>query len=146
MRQVKSSSCKDSCDEETAQCAAVFRAPPCLSWIVDVSRRDKVPIFTVEMLHADSEYPTTGKIPCEALQRFQDATGRESVRVSTEKPCAISGNANQMGVDRCQHLGSVKNSKFVRSFPDLFFQFLNQAFANAVLSCQQPSPHVRGTP
>jgi hypothetical protein len=51
--------------------------------------RDKVPIFTVEMLDADSEYPTTGKIPCEVLERFQDATGRELVRVSTEEPCGI---------------------------------------------------------
>jgi hypothetical protein len=41
------------------------------------------------MLDADSEYPTTGKIPCEVLERFLDATGRELVRVSTEKPCDI---------------------------------------------------------
>jgi hypothetical protein len=51
--------------------------------------RDKVPIFTAEMLDADSVYPTTGKIPCEVLERFLDATGRELVRVSTEKPCDI---------------------------------------------------------
>jgi len=36
-----------------------------------------------------SVYPTTGKIPCEVLERFQDATGRELVRVSTENPCGI---------------------------------------------------------
>ena len=51
--------------------------------------RDKVPIFTDEMLDADSEYPTTGKIPCEVLETFKDAAGRELVRVSTEKPCGI---------------------------------------------------------
>jgi hypothetical protein len=51
--------------------------------------RDKVPIFTVEMLDADSRYPTMGKIPCEVLETFKDATGRELVRVSTEKPCGI---------------------------------------------------------
>jgi len=51
--------------------------------------RDKVPIFTDEMLDADSEYPTMGKSPCEVLERFQDATGRELVRVSTEKPFGI---------------------------------------------------------
>jgi len=53
------------------------------------SLRDRVPIFTDEMLDADSEHPTTGKIPCEVLERFQDATGRELVRVSTEKPFGI---------------------------------------------------------
>ncbi len=37
----------------------------------------------------DSKYPTTGKIPCEVLETFKDATGRELVRVSTEKPCGI---------------------------------------------------------
>jgi hypothetical protein len=51
--------------------------------------RDKVPMFTVEILDADSRYPTMGKIPCEVLETFKDATGRELVRVSTEKPCGI---------------------------------------------------------
>ncbi len=47
------------------------------------------PIFSVEMLDADSVYLATGKIPCEVLERFQNATGRELVRVSTEKLCGI---------------------------------------------------------
>ncbi len=50
---------------------------------------DKVPIFTHEMLDADSEYPTPGKIPCEVLKRFQDGAGQHLVCVSTEKPCCI---------------------------------------------------------
>jgi hypothetical protein len=46
-------------------------------------------VFAVEMLDADSKYPTMGKIPFEVLETFKDATGRELVRVSTEKPCGI---------------------------------------------------------
>ena len=152
MRQAKSPRCKDSCDEETAlRNAQRSSVTPGLSWIVDVTRRDKVPIFTVEMLHADSEYPTAGKFRAKCWKDSKARRGENwcvsALRSRAVSPCGISGKAtNQMGVERCQHLGSVKNSKFVRSFPDLFFQFLNQAFANAVLSCQQPSPHVRGTP
>ena len=90
MRKAKSSGFKDSCDEETAlRNAQRSSVPPCLDWIVDVSGRDKVLIFTVEVLDADSEHPTTGKIPCEVLERSEDAIGRELVRVSTENPCGI---------------------------------------------------------
>jgi hypothetical protein len=67
------------------------RAPPRykISDFFSSLLRDKVPIFTVEMLDADSKYPTMGKIPCEVLETFKDSTGRELVRVSTEKPCGI---------------------------------------------------------
>jgi len=51
--------------------------------------RDKVPIFTGEVLDADSRYPMAGVIRCEVLERFQDATGREMVRVGTAKPDGV---------------------------------------------------------
>ncbi len=51
--------------------------------------RDKVLLFTVELLDADSKYPTPGAGPCEVMGRFQDEKGQELVRVSTEKPCYI---------------------------------------------------------
>jgi hypothetical protein len=48
---------------------------------------DKVPIFTVEMLDAESTYPVPDKIPCEALERFDDEMEQKMVRVTT--PCNI---------------------------------------------------------
>jgi hypothetical protein len=50
---------------------------------------DKVPIFTAEMLDAESTYPVPGKIPCEVLERFDDEMAQELVRVTTAKPCNI---------------------------------------------------------
>jgi hypothetical protein len=50
---------------------------------------DKVPIFTAEMLDAESTYPVPGKIPCEVLERFNDEVGQELARVTTSKPCDI---------------------------------------------------------
>ena len=43
--------------------------------------RDKVPMFTTEPLDAESSYPTTGEMECEVVQRFQDESGQEWVRV-----------------------------------------------------------------
>jgi len=51
--------------------------------------RDKVPIFTAELLDADSKYPTMGAVPCEVLGRYQDEKGRELAHVSTKNPCDI---------------------------------------------------------
>jgi len=51
--------------------------------------KDKVPIFTVEDLDANSEYPRPGAISCEVLERYQDEKGQELVRVSTIKPSDI---------------------------------------------------------
>jgi len=50
--------------------------------------REKVPIFTAELLDDQSRYPVTGGMPCEIVQRFHDMQGRELVRVSTEQ-CGI---------------------------------------------------------
>ena len=50
--------------------------------------RDKVPVFTAELLDDQSRYPVTGDMPCEIVQRFHDTQGRELVRVSTEQ-CGI---------------------------------------------------------
>jgi len=51
--------------------------------------KDKVPIFTVEVLDADRKYPTPGTVVCEVLERYQDEQGQELARVSTEKPFYI---------------------------------------------------------
>src|SRR5260221_13359436 len=48
--------------------------------------RDKVPIFTVQDLDADSIYPTQGDIFCKVLEQFKDGNGRELARISTKKP------------------------------------------------------------
>jgi hypothetical protein len=50
---------------------------------------DKAPIFTDNMMGADSNYPATGEIPCAVLKRFQDATGQHLACVSTANPCSI---------------------------------------------------------
>jgi hypothetical protein len=51
--------------------------------------KDKVPIFAVEVLDADSKYPMPGTVLCEVLERYQDEQGQELARVSTEKPFYI---------------------------------------------------------
>lgn len=48
--------------------------------------KDKVPIFTVEDLDANSHYPTPGFVACEVVERYRDEKGQELVRVSTIKP------------------------------------------------------------
>jgi hypothetical protein len=40
---------------------------------------DKYPMFTAQMLDADSQYPQTGEVECEILRRSQDARGGELV-------------------------------------------------------------------
>lgn len=45
--------------------------------------RDKVPIFTAQLLDAHSEYPTLGDVRCETVKRFQDEKGRELARIWT---------------------------------------------------------------
>ena len=54
--------------------------------------KDKVPIFTVEPLDAESKFPMPGTVPCDVLRRFQDENGRQLARVSTEKPCNIQSS------------------------------------------------------
>jgi hypothetical protein len=49
-------------------------------------RTDKAPLFTDEMLNADSIYPVDGEIACELLNRLQDATGRQLMVISTASP------------------------------------------------------------
>jgi hypothetical protein len=50
---------------------------------------DKVPIFTTEMLDANSSYPQAGTVPCTVLSREKDSVGRELVRITTSSPVAI---------------------------------------------------------
>jgi len=62
--------------------------------LVDVAGRchilkDKVPIFTVEDLDAESKYPMRGFVACEVVERYQNKKGQEFVRVSTIKPYHI---------------------------------------------------------
>jgi hypothetical protein len=50
---------------------------------------DKVPIFTVELLDATSNYPKPGSVGCEVLNQWEDGKGRKLVRISTAKPFDI---------------------------------------------------------
>lgn len=47
---------------------------------------DKDAIFTTKSLSAESEYPQTGVIRCEILDRWRDGKGQEIVRITTAKP------------------------------------------------------------
>jgi|SRR6516162_2741297 len=42
---------------------------------------EKYPMVTAQMLDADSQYPQTGEVECEVLNRSQDARGGELVRI-----------------------------------------------------------------
>jgi len=50
---------------------------------------DKYPIFSIEMLDADSSYPTPGSVRCKVLTRWQDSQGRELASVSTASPDGV---------------------------------------------------------
>jgi hypothetical protein len=51
--------------------------------------KDKVPIFTVEDLDAESKYPVPGSVACEILEQYENEKGQQFVRVSTIKPYHI---------------------------------------------------------
>jgi hypothetical protein len=51
--------------------------------------KDKVPIFTVGDLDADSKYPAPGIVRCEIAERYKNEKGQLLVRVSTIKPDGI---------------------------------------------------------
>jgi len=51
--------------------------------------KDKIPMFTVELLDAHSKYPTHGIVRCEVVERYRDEKGRELVRVTTATPDEI---------------------------------------------------------
>jgi hypothetical protein len=50
---------------------------------------DKIPIFTCELLDANSQYPQPGIADCEVLARWQDKAGRQLARVTTVRPFDI---------------------------------------------------------
>ena len=50
---------------------------------------DKVPMLMNGEYDAESKYPTPDSLRCEVLERYQDGSGRELVRVSTARPDAI---------------------------------------------------------
>jgi hypothetical protein len=50
---------------------------------------EKVPVVTTEDCGPDSTYPQTGGIRCEILTRWQDARGRDLVRVTTSRPDGV---------------------------------------------------------
>ena len=63
---------------------------------------DKFPIFSEEMLDADSSYPVPGLVQCHVLVEWQDGQGRELARIrtieSTEVKCefvVLSENLRQ---------------------------------------------------
>jgi len=51
--------------------------------------KDKVAIFTTEEFDAERNCPAPGVVPCQVLEQLRDDSGRELVRVSTEKPYDI---------------------------------------------------------
>jgi hypothetical protein len=54
---------------------------------------DKYPGFSSEVLDADSSYPQSGTARCEVLARWQDAWGRELVRITIARPDVIESTA-----------------------------------------------------
>ena len=50
---------------------------------------EKTAIVSKENLDAKATYPQEGVVACEMLQRSLDATGRETIRVDTERPSHI---------------------------------------------------------
>ena len=50
---------------------------------------DKVPIFTIELLDAGSDYPKPGMVRCKVLKRWQVQKGLKLVRVSTTSPDGV---------------------------------------------------------
>jgi hypothetical protein len=53
---------------------------------------DKVPIFTIASLDANSLYPQPGFIACEVISRWQDGEGRQLVRINTAKPFGVDSD------------------------------------------------------
>lgn len=50
---------------------------------------DKVPIFSLADLDANSRYPQPGVIACDVMSRWLDDDGRQLVRIDTEKPFGV---------------------------------------------------------
>ncbi len=50
---------------------------------------DKVPGFSTEALDAHSPYPQAGSVSCEALAKWQNAAGRDLVRITINVPWHI---------------------------------------------------------
>jgi hypothetical protein len=50
---------------------------------------EKVPVVTELDLDGDSTYPQTGVIACEEVGRFLDSSGREIVRIETDRPWGV---------------------------------------------------------
>jgi hypothetical protein len=50
---------------------------------------DKWPIFTTEVLDADSKYPRPGTARCKLLRRWRDPQGRDVVTITTALPFSI---------------------------------------------------------
>ena len=51
--------------------------------------RDKVPIFTVELLNEKCPYPRPGEVACEMLERFRDNLGNDVARITLQRPYAV---------------------------------------------------------
>lgn len=56
---------------------------------------EKVPVVTVEDLHASSEYPRPGVIGCLLVATRVGPDGRELLTVDTEQPWAIESKAGE---------------------------------------------------
>jgi hypothetical protein len=61
---------------------------------VDAERRihtlvDKVPVVTTNDVHASSAFPQLGSLRCTVLERWQEESGRELVRVNVAYPDGV---------------------------------------------------------
>ncbi len=56
---------------------------------------EKVPVVTLEGLHAASEYPQRGIIACQIVERRRDATGRNVVLVDSSLPWHIHSTTDE---------------------------------------------------
>ena len=48
--------------------------------------RDKVPIFSIDHLDENSNYPQPGFVYCEILEQWKDEQGKELARITTARP------------------------------------------------------------
>jgi hypothetical protein len=68
---------------------------------------EKTATVSAEYLDAQSSYPRTGEIACEIIGRRQDASGRETVLVDTDRPDCVE---------------SIDGSTQFEVFPDLLVE------------------------
>ncbi len=59
---------------------------------------EKAPVVSLEKLDASSDYPQSGIIACQVLEK-RDVNGREVVKIETETPCHIESTTGEVCFD-----------------------------------------------